>query len=279
MSNNTIPDIGTVEAAKIDGLSIRYARAGESKHIPIILTAPWPESIYAFHRVIPRLAAKYPVISVDLPGFGLSESRPDVMAPKAMGDFLIKILNYFCINLAHIVAPDVGTAAVLFAAIKRKELFESMVIGSVAMQPELAGATLKNRIYSSAGIYTETGAESMKPYLEHAALLTPSSIIEDFRAASAGRRVEEATQFVRGYIQDYPKLIPKLSAIKTPALIIGGRNDTVVPPINEQFLAEQIPHNRMLLLDAGHRIWEEAAEEYIGAIASWLDGGYTLLKH
>ena len=94
MNKDNLPDIGTVAIAEIHGLSIRYAKTGVSKGIPILLTAPWPESIYAFHRVAPRLAVEHPVILVDLPGFGLSQSRPDVMAPEAMGDFLIKLLKF-----------------------------------------------------------------------------------------------------------------------------------------------------------------------------------------
>ena len=274
MSKDNLPNIGTVAMAEIDGLAIRYARAGVSKGMPILLTAPWPESIYAFHRVAPRLAVEHPVILVDLPGFGLSQSRPDVMAPEAMGDFLIKLLKYFGISRAHMAAPDVGTPVALFANSKQKEIFESLVIGGAAMQPDLAAGALKDLIYSPTGFLTNAGSDGVKPYLEQAALLTPAAIIEDFRAASAGRRLEEATQFVRGYIQDCPKLEPQLCKIKTPALIIAGKNDKIVPPVNGQFLADRLPNNRYLLLDAEHRIWEEAADAYIEALTSWFGGGY-----
>ncbi len=278
MNKNNLPNMGTVAIAEIDNLAIRFVRTGVSKGIPILLTAPWPESIYSFHRLAPRLAAEHPVILVDLPGFGLSQSRPDVMAPEAMGDFFIKLLKYFGISRTHVVAPDVGTPAVLFTASKQQELFESMVIGSAAMQPDLAAGVLKELIYSPTGFLADVGADSVKSYLEHAALLTPTAIIEDFRAASSGRRFDEATQFVRGYIQDCPKLEPQLYNIKTPALIITGKNDTIVPPINGQFLADRLPNNRYLVLDAEHRVWEEAASEYIEAITSWFGGGYRLLE-
>ena len=274
MSKGNLPDIGTVTTADIDGLSIRYAKSGVSKGLPVLLTAPWPESIYSFYRLAPRLAVKHPVILVDLPGFGLSQSRPDVMAPEAMGNFFIKLLKHFGINRTHVVAPDVGTPAVLFAASKQQELFESMIIGGAAMQPNLAAGVLKDLVYSLPGSLAEAGSDGVKSYLEHAALLTPLAIIADFRAASAGRRLEEATQFVRGYIPDSPKLEPLLSNIKTPALIIAGKNDMIVPPVNLQFLADRLPNNKHLLLDAEHRVWEEAADEYIETIASWFDGGY-----
>ena len=67
---------------------------------------------------------------------------------------------------------------------------------------------------------------------------------------------------------------PQLSKIKTPALIIAGKNDKIVPPVNGQFLADRLPNNRYLLLDAEHRIWEEAADAYIEALTSWFGGGY-----
>src|SRR5882757_5236821 len=119
MSNDNLPDIGKVDITCIDNLTIRYAHAGKSNDLPIILTAPWPESIYSFHRLAPRLASKHSIILVDLPGFGLSQSRPNVMAPEAMGLFFIKLLKYFDINRTHVVAPDVGTLAILFAAAKQ----------------------------------------------------------------------------------------------------------------------------------------------------------------
>src|SRR6202008_3443814 len=122
MSEDNLPNIGKVATAKIDGLSIRYAQGGASKGTPILLTAPYPESFYAFHRLVPHLVTEHPVLLVDLPGFGHSQSRPDVMAPEAMGNFLIRLLEHFGISRTHAVSPDVGTPAVLFAALKQQDL-------------------------------------------------------------------------------------------------------------------------------------------------------------
>jgi pimeloyl-ACP methyl ester carboxylesterase len=277
MGKDSLPDIGTVAIAEIDGLSIRYAKAGISKDIPIFLTAPWPESIYSFHHLVPALAKEHQLLLVDLPGFGLSQSRLDVMSPEAMGDFIIKLLRYFGIRRTHAVAPDVGTPAILFAASKEPEFFESLVIGGGAMRPDLAEGALKDLIFSPTGFLAELGADGVKSYLEQAAILTPAAIIEDFRAASTGLRLDEATQYVRGYIHDNPKLEPLLSKINIPTLIIAGKNDKIVPPVNGQFLAERLPYNRNILLYAEHRIWEEAANEFIEAIASWFDEDYQLL--
>ncbi len=274
MIKDSLPDIGSVSTTKIDGLSIRYAQAGISNGIPILLTSPWPESIYSFYHLAPRLAGEHQLLMVDLPGFGHSESRPDVMAPAAMADFIIKLLGHFGISRTHAVAPDVGTPAILFAASKKPALFESLVVGGGAMRPDLAAGSLKDLIFSPTGYLVNIGADGVKPYLDHAAQLTPPAIIEYFRAASAGARLDEATQFVRGYIQDSPKLELLLAGIKIPTLIVAGKNDQIVPPENGQFLADRLPNNRYALLDAEHRVWEEAAKEYVETITSWFDGNY-----
>src|SRR5882724_7123418 len=115
MGSESLPNIGAVAMIQIDGIDVRYARSGSGPGAPIMLTSPWPESIYSFRHVIPRLGANHPLIAVDLPGFGLSGSRPDVMGPQAMGDFVLKLLEHFGLVRPHVIAPDVGALAVLFA--------------------------------------------------------------------------------------------------------------------------------------------------------------------
>jgi pimeloyl-ACP methyl ester carboxylesterase len=275
MSNDKLPNIGEITTTEVEGIKIRYARGGAKKGTPVLLTAPWPESLYAFHRLLPRLGEEHPYIAVDLPGYGRSDSRADVMRPEAMGDFVIALMKQLGLTRVHVVAPDVGTLAFLFAASKKPELFESLVIGGGAMTVDMAAGVLKDMINSPAGAFAQIdGAVGVKDYLDHAAELTPKPIIDDFRAASAGPRLEAAVQYVRGYITDLPKLEPRLSGIQTPALIIAGKNDPIVPPVNGEFLAKRLPHSRNVPVDAAHRAWEEASSVYNKEILAWLGGGY-----
>jgi pimeloyl-ACP methyl ester carboxylesterase len=279
MSDTQLPNIGTVSTTEIEGLNIRYAKGGTSTGVAVLLTAPWPESIYAFHRLLPVLGKEHPYIAVDLPGYGLSDSRPEVMSPAAMGDFIIPLMKHFGLKRAHIVAPDVGTLAFLFAASKRPDLFESLVIGGGAVRAELATGQLQDIIHSPPGSFAKIdGAVGVKDYLDYAAQLTPGAIIADFRAASSGRRLEDASQYVRAYLIDLPKLEPLLATIRTPALVMAGRSDPIVPVTNGQLLSEKLPHNRYVVLDAGHRAWEEAASQYANEVVSWLGGAYRSVE-
>jgi hypothetical protein len=47
------------------------------------------------------------------------------MSPAAMGDLIIPLMKHFGLKRAHVVAPDVGTLAFLFAASARPDLFEA----------------------------------------------------------------------------------------------------------------------------------------------------------
>ena len=49
-----------------------------------------------------------------------------------------------------------------------------------------------------------------------------------------------------------------LPQIATPVTIINGRHDRVVPLANAEFLDERLPNSRVVVIDGGHFIWEEA---------------------
>ena len=72
----------------VDGVKIRYAESAGPGERPIVLTSPWPESVYAFAPIWPALSEHARVFAVDLPGFGGSARRDDLLSPSAMGDFL-----------------------------------------------------------------------------------------------------------------------------------------------------------------------------------------------
>src|SRR5262249_52945396 len=127
MSTTTTPQ---VRFRTIDGLRIRYADSGSSHKPPVVLTSPWPESIYAFAPVWAPLAEHARLFAVDLPGFGASERRQDLLSPRAMGEFLAQLIAEAGLGRAHIVAPDVGTSAALFAAAAHPERLASVVVGT-----------------------------------------------------------------------------------------------------------------------------------------------------
>ncbi|TPL11483.1 alpha/beta hydrolase [Mesorhizobium sp. B2-4-14] len=263
----------------IDGLSIRIAESSKERgKVQALLLSPWPESIYAFGATWSRLAEHAHLIAVDLPGFGQSERRDSLMSPSAMGEFIIRLADELGLEQPHVVGPDVGTPAVLFAAARTPERFRSIIVGTGGTAvPLQLGGVLKDWVE----------APSLDPYrridgrdIVRAATSTlerytlSQAAFEDYLASYAGTRFAESMQYVRAYPRDLPILRDLLRQIPTPVRVIAGRHDQVVPLANAEFLVERLPNSDLAIIEAGHFIWEDAADAYAGFVTSWWDGGY-----
>ena len=108
MPTTTTPQ---VRFRTIAGVRIPYADSGSPQKPAVGLTSPWPESVYAFAPMWTSLAEHTRLFAVDLPGFGASERREDLLSPRAMSEFLAQLIAEADLGAPHIVAPDVGTAA------------------------------------------------------------------------------------------------------------------------------------------------------------------------
>ena len=69
-----------------------------------------------------------------------------------------------------------------------------------------------------------------------------------------------------------PVLRGLLPSITTPAQIIAGREDDLVPWSNNKYLADLLPNSELHPLDAGHFAWEQASDEIRPSSSSWVWG-------
>lgn len=94
--------------ATIDGLSIRFAES-EHRDDHALLLSPWLESLFAFEPTWPRLTEDTHLVAIDLPGFGHSERREELLSPRTMAEFVIRVADGFGLDNPHVIGPDVGT--------------------------------------------------------------------------------------------------------------------------------------------------------------------------
>jgi pimeloyl-ACP methyl ester carboxylesterase len=269
----------------IDGLKIRYATSQrlerrERDAVPILLLSPWPESIYAFLPTWETFAALGPLVAVDLPGFGLSQSRPDVMAPEAMGEFILKIVDAFELDQPHAIGPDVGTPALLFAAANHPGIFRSLVIGSGATDHQHIGGILDELVNAPSlePFKNLTGEQFVRGALENqTAYNLPDYALSDYLAAYEGDRFFESVRFVRDYPRALPRLASRLGTIQVPCQIIVGRHDPFVPVSNAEGLHKGLPKSKLDILECGHFAWEDGAAEYNKLVSEWIKGGFASL--
>jgi pimeloyl-ACP methyl ester carboxylesterase len=261
-----------------DGVRVRFADNKADSRTTVLLLAPWPESLWAFRRIWNRVAAVGRVVAIDLPGFGHSDGRPDLIAPDSSGAFLASMIDEWGLGAPHVVGPDVGTAAALFLAAKAPERVTSLTIGGGAVRlPIDAGGALKDII--EAPSLDMVRALDARTNIGHAVEpAAPSAsepeVHEDYVSAYDLGRFAESARFVRHYPEQNPLLRDLLPSITTPTQIVAAPHDDLVPWSNNQYLDDLLPNSEIHPLNAGHFAWEEAAEDYGRLVADWVTGGY-----
>jgi len=253
----------------IGGVRIRSADSGASHKPAVVLTSPWPESIYAFAAMWTPLSEHARLFAVDLPGFGASERREDLLSPRAMGGFLAQLIAEADLGRAHIVAPDVGTSAALFAAAAHPERLASVVVGTGgAAVPIQLGEPLASWVLDPGlGKYRKMDPRVIvATAVDTIAGGIPGDIRADYLACYEGDRFVESMRYARRYPEELPVLAGLLPQITTPVTIINGRHDRVVPLANAEFLDQRLPASRLVIIDAGHFVWEEEPAKYASAV-------------
>ena len=266
-----------------DGVRIRFAdNRADSSREPVLMLSPWPESLWAFRGIWDRVSEVARVVAIDLPGFGHSDGRPELIAPDAMGTYLARLIEEWDLGAPHVVGPDVGTAAALYLAATAPDRVTSLTIGGGAVRTPLdAGGALKDIIEApSLDDVRQLDARTNIGFAVEPAAGSDSEpdVHEDYVSAYDLGRFAESARFVRSYPQQNPVLRDLLPSIATPAQIIAGRDDDLVPWSNNEYLAELLPNSEIHPLDAGHFAWEQASDEYAGRIVEWVTGGFQRVR-
>ena len=267
-----------MEFRVIDGLSVRFAESGDQSDTALLLS-PWPESLLAFEPMWSRLAKDMHLVAVDLPGFGHSQRRDALLSPRAMGEFVIQVADAFGLESPHVVGPDIGTAASLFAAARHPGRLRSLVVGSGGTAVPLQLGSPLNEWIDASDLDRFRAADPRQivagvlSSIERYAL--PDPVREDYLSSYEGDRFVESMRYARTYPAELPALRDLLPQVQTPVQIIAGGQDRAVPPVNAEFLHQRLPHSKLDIIDAGHFTWEDGADQYAALVTTWWNGGYT----
>ena len=261
-----------------DGVEIRYAEWTAGAGPTLLLLSPWPESIYAWEQLLPRLSSAGHVLAIDLPGFGQSEGRADLFSPQAMGRFLVRLINEWNVDAPHVFGPDIGGPAALFAAAESPHALTSMVIGNGATAHPLdVVGNLEDLIANPDfdSLLALDGAEVVRQSMTmHESYEVTEAALEDYMTSYAGTRFGESARFVRSYPTDLGLLTDLLPQIETPVKVIAGDHDPLVPVSNANYLSERLPHRELTVLSRGHFAWEDGADAWGDAALAWVQGGF-----
>lgn len=149
MSQPLVREIGTLPASRpdlqlagfehrfetVDGVRLHYVAGGKDDGTAVVLLAGFPESWYAWRRVMPLLAATCRIIAPDLPGQGDSDRPVDGYDTQTLAIAVHGLLRQLGIGHYFMAAHDVGAwvaypyAALFGSEVRRLTLLDAGIPG------------------------------------------------------------------------------------------------------------------------------------------------------
>lgn len=111
---------------KVNGINLHYVEGGEGQ--PLVLFPGWPETWWAYHKIMPVLAANYHVIVVDIRGMGSSEKPTAGYDKKSMAKDICELVKKLGYEKVNIGGHDIGAHVAFSFAVNFPELTSKLII-------------------------------------------------------------------------------------------------------------------------------------------------------
>ena len=255
-----------LRSVRVRATDVRYVDLGSNAEgeVPLVLVHGLSGAWQNWLETIPHFSRTHRVVALDLPGFGESPmpSGWELTIPEYG-----RLLGAFCdeLGIEHCVLAGNSMGGFITAevAISDPDRVERLVLVSAAgishARMMRAPATSMARVAAAAAPYAFHWRERAltRPGLRHYALrgvfykpngLRPELLWENLHAGLNAPGMLDAVGGLVGY--DFTVRLPE---IEVPTLIVWGRQDHVVPPVDGVEFERLIPNSRRVVFDrCGH---------------------------
>jgi pimeloyl-ACP methyl ester carboxylesterase len=255
-------------ATSTDGTRIYYEVHGTEGTPAVLFVHGSGGHHAAWWQQVPELSAKYTVITLDLRGFGRSDSGMDEFDSRAFPDDIQAVLAASGVDKAVLIGQSIGAAAALKAALRDPSKAAGVVLahslGGIADE-ELAALVRADR------------AEAEKlPVLDR--LLTGPFREQDpaktflFRQMGTFNTAKMAD--LRNLNADGPSVL-QVADSGIPICFLAGERDAVLSADTVRAAAKRVTGSVLELVpDAPHSMYWEAPELFNAALGRFLDQIY-----
>ena len=266
------------------GLNVHYRDEGKRDGRVLVLIHGSNASLHTWEPWIKVLGKDYRIISLDLPGHGLTGVNPaGVYDNQSYVGVVDGLLTKLGVKKAVIGGNSMGGGVSWMFALAQPEKTEALLLVDAGGQPQAKSGDLP------------IGFRLMRtPVIKEAArLIAPRSIFESSikNTMSVQSKIDDALIDRYWELNRYPgnreatmkrfsdpKGIgsgtkEKLAAIKVPVMIIWGDEDKLIPVSSARWFADAIPGSKLVIYPkVGHIPMEEVPEQSGADVKAWLDG-------
>jgi pimeloyl-ACP methyl ester carboxylesterase len=270
-------------AAGPAGQRIHYRDQGRSGGPVIVLLHGSNSSLHTWEPLVQRLGDRYRIVTLDLPGHGLTGGTPD---RDYSADGMIAAVDVVAakLGLDHFIlgGNSMGGWVAWRYALAEPARVDALLLLDAGGMPLRKGEKAPPSNIGFRILKYPSGR-----WL--AGQITPRSLVESSLRESVARkdivddamvdRYWELLRFpgnrdatsLRASLDREPAMADRIGDIKVPVLILFGKEDSLINPSAAQTFHERIAGSEVVLLDdIGHLPMEEAPDATANAIADFL---------
>jgi 2-hydroxymuconate-semialdehyde hydrolase len=266
----------------VGGTRIRYHATGEGDGAPIVLLHGIGRSLEDWSLQHPRLSGTHRVISLDLPGFGLSQRMPAVTTLGSLADGVWATLAALEVTgPVHLMGNSLGGAVAMQMTVDEPARVETLTLVSSAGFGRSVTAAL--RMLGVPGLGRSMLRHLADPRIARRAersiffdgsLVTPERLEMAVKIARqpdfAAVYLETARALggVRGVAPRWRRtLLPRVAALAKPTLLLWGEHDLILPSLHLTDARAAFPHARSHMFPGtGHMPQIERPDEFAALV-------------
>lgn len=279
----SLPDAARGRFAHVNGTTLHYLKMGTGP--TLLLAHGWPQTSFAWHQVMPRLATRFTVVAPDMRGTGLSECAPDGYDKRSIADDLRALIAHLGVSRAHVVGHDMGGKAAYVLAhlypqcVAKLVLVDCLVPGTENMD-SLHGGAWHYGFHMAPGVpeMLTKGRElayiraQIRAWSHRKNAISEAAIAEYARHYAGPGRMTAGFNYYRALPED-ARLVATLRGQKLPmpVMTIAGRH-SVGDRLAAALRVEAPDLVSVIADDSGHFVAEEAPDFFCEHLEAFLAG-------
>jgi pimeloyl-ACP methyl ester carboxylesterase len=266
------------------GLTVHVRDEGKRDGPVLVLIHGSNASLHTWEPWVKRLGGQYRIVSLDLPGHGLTGTHPsgDYDYPIFV-DVVDKLMVKLGIDRATIGGNSMGGGVTWMYALAHPEKVEAMILVDAAGAPrwEARKAPIGFRIARMpvlrdiAKIITPRSMveSSLQTSVSVKSVVTPAAVDRYWELLRyPGNRAATIKRFSYTH-NNHPATKEKLAALKIPTLILWGAEDNLIPVRSAQWFADAISGSKLIIYPkVGHIPMEEVPDQSATDVVAFLAG-------
>jgi pimeloyl-ACP methyl ester carboxylesterase len=274
---------------EIDGINIFYRAAGPVDAPVVVLLHGFPTSSHMFRNLMPALSDRYRVIAPDYPGYGQSD-MPDrakfAYTFDRFAELVDALLEKLGVASHAMYVMDYGAPVGWRLALKHPERITGLIVQNGNAYDEglkefwnpikayWSDHSEEHRKALSVLVTLETTKFQYTDGVADVSRVAPDNWVHDQALLDRPGNADIQLDIFYDYRTNLP-LYPAVQAYfrkhQPPTLIVWGKNDFIFPADGAHPYRRDLQDLEFHLLDTGHFVLEDKADEAFPLIRSFLD--------